>query len=128
MPRALLNITVSFYCILGMFFIASLKGKAFAEALQGTRALGSLQRQYPEIEKAMNDKKWVDETIKDIVKMSNPFSNTKEVDRYNKLADFYLPVYKYIDAMLQRHRAIDTKKPLFLGISAPQVSVCGWLR
>jgi hypothetical protein len=118
-----LKIVTFFLYLLGMLSLLSFKANQFAHALKSTRVLRTFKAEYPEMEKALSDQRWVEDTMRKLTAMSSSLSFSTEADKLIQLGDYYLPVFKYVDALLQRHRSVDSRKPLFIGVSAPQVGL-----
>lgn len=49
------------------------------------------------------------------------FQTLGQVERENAFKSMYYPTYLYIKGLLQRHRSVDPVRPMFIGLSAPQV-------
>jgi hypothetical protein len=118
-----LKIVTCFSCLLGMLLLLSFKANRFAHALKSTRVLRTFKAEYPEMERALSDPRWVEDTMRKLTAMSSSLSFSTEADKLIQLGDYYLPVFKYVDALLQHHRSVDSRKPLFVGVSAPQVGL-----
>lgn len=72
---------------------------------------------------ALTDKKRLDYLLQQIMNTYSYFDKLPRDERSSLLTSFHMPVYFYVSTMLQRHRKSHTSKPLFLGVSAPQVEL-----
>ena len=80
-----------------------------------------LYNKYPEVEKLYADEPKMQALFTNFSSKTSFLSHETESKRERQFNELYLPTFLYVNEMFQRHRSAEPNKPLFLGVSAPQV-------
>ena len=75
----------------------------------------------PEAAAVLRDDSKVAKMTQDLLASSTSMQHVPEKDRMKQYVEYHIPTYEYLSTLLQRHRAKDSARPLFVGVSAPQV-------
>jgi len=110
-----------FLILLGMIGLLSLRSNVLTTAMRSSSVFAPIESKLPEASKILNDEVKVAELVHKLLKNATSMQHVPEADRAKQFAEYHIPTYEYINTLLQRHRTKDTTKPLFIGVSAPQV-------
>lgn len=108
---------------LGMIGFLTLKSGLFTSALKTAQMFVPISDKYPEVAQAMKAEAHVKDIVNKLLTETTLLRHYSDEDRMRQMQEFHFPTYLYVKTMLQRHRTKETSKPLFLGISAPQVTL-----
>ena len=75
----------------------------------------------PEAAAVLRDDSKVAKMAQDLLASSTSMKHVPEKDRMKQYVEYHIPTYEYLSTLLQRHRTKDSARPLFVGVSAPQV-------
>jgi hypothetical protein len=118
---SLLNRRIYFLCTLGLLTLLAMRSNLFVSAFKSAKLFNALNDKFPEAQQALQNDARMNSIVQKLIDSSNPLSHLGKEDKLSQLANFHVPVYLYVDALLQRHRTKDSTKPIFIGVSAPQV-------
>lgn len=106
---------------LGVLGMLTLKSGLFTCALKAGQILAPIAAKFPEVEQAVKAETHIKDLVNRLLSETNLLRQYSDADRMLQMEEFHLPTFLYVKTMLQRHRGKSTK-PLFIGISAPQVT------
>lgn len=75
----------------------------------------------PEAAAVLRDDRKVAKMAQDLLANSTSMQHVPEMERIKQYFEYHIPTYEYLNTLLQRHKAKDPTRPLFIGVSAPQV-------
>lgn len=90
-------------------------------AARSVSVLSPVVERLPEAASVLRDDSKVAKMTQDLLASSTSMQHVPEEDRTKQYVEYHIPTYEYLSTLLQRHRAKDSARPLFVGVSAPQV-------
>lgn len=108
---------------LGMVGLLTLRSGLFTSALKTVQLFAPVSTKYPEVAQALKADAHINDIVAKLVSETTLLGHYSDAERTQQIEQFHLPTYLYVKTLLQRHRTAEHTKPLFVGISAPQVQV-----
>ena len=92
-------------------------------AARAASVLSPVVERLPEAAAVLQDDSKVAKMTQDLLASSASMQHVPEKDRAKQYVEYHIPTYEYLSTLLQRHRTKDSARPLFVGVSAPQVQL-----
>jgi len=97
------------------------RSRMLIKAARSASMFSPVEERLPEAAAVLRDHSKVAEMTKDLLASSASMQHVPESERAKQYSEYHIPTYEYLSTLLQRHRTKDTARPLFVGVSAPQV-------
>jgi hypothetical protein len=98
-----------------------MRSNVFVSALRNAKLFKELNDKFPEAQQILQNDARMNSMVQELIDSNNPLAHLSKEEKMSQLANFHVPAYLYVDALLRRHRTKDSTKPIFIGVSAPQV-------
>lgn len=92
-----------------------------ARAARSASIFVPVEEKLPEAALALRDGTRVAELARRLVANSTAMQHISESERTKQYTEYHIPTFEYLNTLLQRHRSKDPIRPMFVGVSAPQV-------